>query len=80
MLRVTVWLSELVTIVLTTPAECEGELHVSDVDEVTETDVHELPPIVTVAPVTNPVPVIVRGVDPAVVPLVGLTDVIVGAA
>ena len=38
------------------------------------------PPIVTVAPVTKPVPVIVIDVLPLVGPLLGETEVIVGAA
>ena len=37
------------------------------------------PPMVTVAPLINPVPVIVIEVPPAVVPEVGLTEVMVGA-
>ena len=37
------------------------------------------PPTVTVAPELNPVPVITITVPPAVVPEVGLIDVIVGA-
>jgi hypothetical protein len=38
-----------------------------------------VPPMLTMAPVRKPVPVIVNGVDPAVVPNTGETLVIVGA-
>jgi hypothetical protein len=53
-------------------------VHVIEVDETTTTDVHELPPMVTVAPDMKFVPVIVTDVPPAVVPEVGKILVTVG--
>ena len=47
--------------------------------ETTVSEVQETPPTVAVAPVKNPVPVIVTGVPPAVLPDVGETEVTVGA-
>ncbi len=46
----------------------------------TLTPVAAVPPMVTVAPATKLVPVIVRTVPPAVEPDVGVTPLIVGAA
>ena len=43
------------------------------------TPVAGTPPKVTVAPLTNSVPVMVTAVPPSVVPLVGVTEVTVGA-
>jgi len=60
------------------PAVPAGVVQVIEVDETTTTDVHELPPIVTVAPATKLVPVIVTEVPPAVVPEVGEMLVTVG--
>ena len=53
-------------------------MQVIEVDETTTTDVHELPPIVTVVPDMKFVPVIVTEVPPAVVPEVGEMLVTVG--
>jgi hypothetical protein len=50
-----------------------------EVAPTTFTFVAAVPPMVTVAPVRNPVPVIVTAVPPAVVPEVGEIDVMVGA-
>ncbi len=60
------------------PAVPDGVVQVIEVEETTTTDVHELPPIVTVEPVTKLVPVIVTEVPPAVVPEVGEMLVTVG--
>jgi hypothetical protein len=60
------------------PAVPAGVVHVIEVDETTTTDVHELPPIVTVVPDMKFVPVIVTEVPPAVVPEVGEMLVTVG--
>src|SRR5262249_52427134 len=59
-----------------TPA---GEVQVMVVAFMTTTLVAALPPKETVAPATKPVPVIVTAVPPAAGPLLGLTDVTVGA-
>ena len=53
-------------------------MQVIDVAETTTTLVHALPPTVTVAPDTKLVPVIVIDVVPAVEPLTGEIDPIVG--
>jgi hypothetical protein len=53
-------------------------VQVIEVDETTTTDVHELPPMVTVAPEIKFVPVIVTEVPPAVVPEFGEMLVTVG--
>jgi hypothetical protein len=60
------------------PAVPDGVVHVIEVDETTTTDVHELPPMVTVAPDMKFVPVIVTEVPPALVPEVGEMLVTVG--
>ena len=60
------------------PAVPDGVVQVIEVEETTTTDVHELPPMVTVAPVMKLVPVIVTEVPPAVVPEVGEMLVTVG--
>jgi hypothetical protein len=49
------------------------------VEETTVGEVQVTPPTVVVAPVRNPVPVIVIDVLPAVVPVSGETEVTVGA-
>ena len=64
---------------MTAPADPEGERHVIWVADVTVTEVHELAPKVTVAPVRNPVPVIVTEVPPSSAPVVGETELTVGA-
>jgi hypothetical protein len=73
------WVSELVTITLTVPAACVAVVHVREVDELTEGEVHGLPPTVTVAPVKKPVPVKVIAVPPAKAPADGAAAVTVGA-
>ena len=55
-----------------------GVVQVIEVDDTTTTDVHELPPIVTVVPDMKFVPVIVTEVPPAVVPEDGEMLVTVG--
>ena len=60
------------------PAVPDGVMQVIEVDETTTTDVHELPPMVTVAPEMKFVPVIETEVPPAVVPEVGEILVTVG--
>ena len=79
MLRVPLWLSVLVTTTLTAPAACAAVFAVIDVLLTTVTPVAAVPPSFTVAPERKPVPVIVTGVPPLVVPLVGEIEVTVGA-
>jgi hypothetical protein len=51
------WASELVTIIEAEPVVPAGVTQVIDVEEITTTDVQTCPPIVTVTPSVNPVPV-----------------------
>ncbi len=68
-----------VTTTFCAPAVPGGVVQVSEDVVETETPVHADPPIVTdVEPKRKLVPVIVTGVPPAVVPLVGLMAVTVG--
>ena len=69
-----------VTVTSTAPAGATGDTAVIEVAEFTVTPVAATPPKLTVLPETNPVPVIVTEVPPAVVPLFGLTAVTVGGA
>ena len=70
----------MVTATLFAPAVPAGVTAVTLVAETTTTLVAATPPTVTlVAPATKFVPVIVIDVPPRVEPLVGVTDVIVGA-
>jgi len=62
------------------PAVRAGVTHVITVPDTTETDVADAPPIVTVAPAENPVPVMETDVPPAVLPVLGVTLLTVGAA
>jgi hypothetical protein len=56
-------------------------VHVNDVEEIKTTDVQELPPTVTVAPETKPLPVMVIDVPPAPLPEFGETlDTVGGVA
>ena len=71
--------SGFVTTTLTGPAAREVVVPVIAVGLVVPT-VNEAPPNATVAPVWKPVPAIVTDVPPAVGPLLGVTDAIVGAA
>jgi len=69
-----------VTTTLTAPTAWAGVLAVMLVVLTTVTPVAAVPPNVTVAPETNPVPVMVTAVPPAVVPEVGETAVtVIGA-
>ncbi len=71
---------DVVTVTLTAPAAPAGAVTVSDVVDAAVT-VAAVEPKSTVSPdavALNPVPVIVTVVPPAVVPLVGLIDVIAG--
>jgi hypothetical protein len=69
----------VVTTTLAVPADPAGVVAVMDVGLTTDTVVAATPPIVTpVAPV-NPVPEIVTAVPPVVVPLLGVSEVTVGA-
>ena len=71
----------VVTRTLAVPALPAGVVQVIEVLELTDGEVHVLPPIVTVvAPVTKFVPVMVMDAPPAVGPLEGETEVTVGAA
>ena len=64
-------MSVFVTLTVTAPAAWLGVVHVMDVAEETETLVQALPPILTAAPLKNPVPVMVIAVPPARMPDVG---------
>ncbi len=71
----------VVTRTLAVPALPAGVVQVIEVLELTDGEVHVLPPIVTVvAPVTKFVPVMVMVVPPAVEPLLGDTAVAVGGS
>ena len=69
------WESGLVTITLLAPVVPDGVVAVMPVALTTITPVAAVPPMVTVAPVTKPVPVTVTPVPPAVGPLPGEIDV-----
>ena len=71
--------SVFVTTTSTAPAVCEGVVTVMEVELTTVTLVADDPPNVTVAPLKNPVPVMVTDVPPLVVPEVGEIEVTVGA-
>ena len=73
------WVSGLVTTTLWAPVPA-GVVAVMVVELVKFTPVAELVPILTVAPLTKPVPVMVIEVPPANGPPLGATDVTVGAA
>jgi hypothetical protein len=60
--------SLFVTTTFLAPVVPAGVVHVIEVDETTTTLVHDEPPIVTVAPDANPVPVIVIAVPPLTEP------------
>ena len=72
MVREADWVSGLVTVRVTAPAVRAGVVAVMVVAEVTVTAVAAVPPRVTVAPVVNPVPVMVMAVPPARGPVVGV--------
>jgi hypothetical protein len=67
-----------VTTTFTCPTTCAGVDAVIVLTLVTVTLVADVPPKPTVAPEVKFVPVIVTDVPPAVVPVFGETDVIVG--
>ena len=69
-----------VTTISLAPTEPVGVTAVNDVELTNTTLVAAESPTVTVAPVTNPVPVIVTAAPPAVEPVTGDTDVTVGGA
>ena len=70
----------VVTSMLAVPALPAGVEHVAEVADVMVTPVHAVPPtVIPVAPVKL-VPVMVMDVPPVVGPLVGETEVTVGAA
>ncbi len=71
--------SVLVTTTFTAPAACAGVVAVMVVLLVTPTPVAGVPPKLTVAPARKPVPVMVTGVPPAVVPDTGEIELTVGA-
>jgi hypothetical protein len=64
---------------VTAPLACELVVHVIEVGLTTFTLLQADPPKSTVAPVINPVPVIVTGVRPVGAPAIGETLVMVGA-
>jgi hypothetical protein len=68
----------LVTTTFAAPIEPAPVLQVNEVEEMNVTDVQVLPPIVTVAPETKLLPVIVTDVPPAPLPEFGSTPVTVG--
>jgi hypothetical protein len=68
----------LVTTTFAAPTEPAPVLQVNEVEEMNVTDVQVLPPIVTVAPETKLLPVIVTDVPPAPLPEFGSTPVTVG--
>jgi len=72
--------SGLVTTTATSPAAWAGVVTVIVVGSTTFTPVPAVPPKVTVAPGTNPVPVMVTTVPPAVDPLSGEISVTVGGS
>ena len=80
LLEVSLWVSGLVTTTSLAPEAPAGVEQVIEVSETTMMLVQPVPPIVTVTPVTNPVPVIVIVVPPAVGPLEGATELMVGGA
>ena len=77
---VAVRVSGLVTTTSFAPAPPAGVVQVSEVAELNTTGVQVFPPTFTVAPLTNPVPVIVIDVPPTVEPVDGDTEVYVGGA
>jgi len=69
----------VVTNTLAVPAEPADVVQVTEVDVLALNGVHALPPMVTTLALVRLVPVMVTLVPPAVVPLVGLIAVTVGA-
>jgi hypothetical protein len=79
LVNVPVCVSGLVTTTFTDPAAWAGVVAVICVPLTTTTLVAAVPPNVTVAPDTNPVPAIVTPVPPPAAPLFGVTLVTAGA-
>jgi hypothetical protein len=79
LVRVPLCPSVFVTTTFTVPTVWAGVLAAMDVLLTTETFVAGVPPMLTVAPVKKPVPVIVTEVPPLVVPELGEIAVTVGA-
>ena len=73
------WESGLVTITLLAPVVPDGVVAVILVELTTMTFVAAVPPMVTVAPVTKPVPAMMTLVPPANCPALGEIDVTEGA-
>lgn len=73
-------MSAFVTTTETAPAACAGTVAVIDVELFTTTPVAAVPPIDTVVPAPNPVPVMVTTVPPAIPPPFGEILVTTGAA
>ena len=69
----------MVTTTLTAPAACAAVVAVIDVPLTTFTPVAAVPPRFTAAPARKPVPVMVTGVPPETVPVLGKIEVTVGA-
>jgi len=76
--HVPLWLSRLVTTTFTAPTACAVVVPVMLV-ALTVVTVSAEPPSDTVAPATKPVPAMVTAVPPSVDPLLGVTEVTVGA-
>jgi hypothetical protein len=74
------WPSGFVTTTSAAPAPCAGVVAAIEVALWKATPVAATPPIDTLAPLANPVPVIVMATPPAVAPREGETAVTVGAA
>ena len=79
MFKVPLLASVLVTTTLVAPAACAGVVAEIVVLFTTVTAVAEVPPSFTVAPVRNPVPMMVTAVTPLMVPELGEIEVTVGA-
>ena len=70
---------DCVTVTSTTPADSAGAVAVIEIALFTVTPVAAVLPNLTVAPLTNPVPVIVTLVPPVVGPAVGVVELTAGA-
>ena len=70
----------VVTSTLALPAEPAGVMQVTDVAVLALREVHALPPMLTPVTLLKLVPVIVKLVPPAVLPIWGDLEVTVGAA
>lgn len=70
----------VVTVTSTLPAACAGAVAVRSVADTNATDADAVAPNFTLAPDTNPAPLIVTFVPPAPGPAVGLTALTVATA